>query len=190
MNRRDFLTQAFSCTGAVALTSAGLLLPDDAYAIVNQNEFWSRSRFIECRRADTGERSKIHFYQQNQGYQADAYKAACWLLRDAKDNNAMIGVDITLLNLLYAMQEWARMSGRPDPIITINSAYRTARRNATIEGAARNSLHVAGKAVDITMRGVTLSQLEQMARFYNVGGIGIYSTFIHLDTGRVRTWRG
>lgn len=189
MNRRDFITKTFSCIGATALTGTGLILPDDAHAIVNQNDFWNRTRFIECRRADTGERRKIHFYQEKQGYQADAYKAACWLLRDAKDNNAVIGIDVTLLNLLYAMQEWARMSGRNDPLITINSAYRTARRNATIEGAARNSLHIAGKAVDITMRGVTLSQLEQMAKFYNVGGVGIYSSFIHIDTGRVRYWR-
>ncbi|ENW2150496.1 DUF882 domain-containing protein, partial [Neisseria gonorrhoeae] len=26
--------------------------------------------------------------------------------------------------------------------------------------------------------------------YYNVGGIGIYNSFVHLDTGRVRHWRG
>ncbi|WP_157742725.1 YcbK family protein [Neisseria weixii] len=112
------------------------------------------------------------------------------MMRDAKDGNSVIAVDVGLLNLLYAMQEWARVSGKPDPIITINSAYRTPRRNATIEGAARNSLHMRGKAVDITMRGVTLNQLDQMAQYYKVGGIGVYDTFIHLDTGRYRSWRG
>ena len=65
----------------------------------------------------------------------------------------MVQIDVGLLNLMYAMQEWARQSGRPNPVITINSAYRTPRRNATIEGAARNSLHMHGKAVDFTMRG-------------------------------------
>ncbi|ENV7306678.1 DUF882 domain-containing protein, partial [Neisseria gonorrhoeae] len=27
-------------------------------------------------------------------------------------------------------------------------------------------------------------------KYYNVGGIGIYNSFVHLDTGRVRHWRG
>ncbi|EPT3496443.1 YcbK family protein [Neisseria gonorrhoeae] len=111
-------------------------------------------------------------------------------MRDAKDGNAMVQIDVGLLNLMYAMQEWARQSGRSNPVITINSAYRTPRRNATIEGAARNSLHMRGKAVDFTMRGVGIGELEQMAKYYNVGGIGIYNSFVHLDTGRVRHWRG
>ncbi|ENV8461788.1 DUF882 domain-containing protein, partial [Neisseria gonorrhoeae] len=50
--------------------------------------------------------------------------------------------------------------------------------------------HMRGKAVDFTMRGVGIGELEQMAKYYNVGGIGIYNSFVHLDTGRVRHWRG
>lgn len=190
MNRRQFLIQASACAGLVATGGAGLLLPQDALAITSTNDFWSKDRDIVCRRADTGEKTRIRFFNGQSGYDYEGYRAACWLLRDAKDRNAVVGVDIGLLNLLYAMQEWARMSGRPDPIITINSAYRTPRRNATIEGAAKHSLHMQGKAVDITMRGVTLNQLEQMAKYYKVGGVGIYRSFIHLDTGRVRSWRG
>ena len=53
-------------------------------------------------------------------------------MRDAKDGNAMVQIDVGLLNLMYAMQEWARQSGRSNPVITINSAYRTPRRNATL----------------------------------------------------------
>lgn len=189
LNRRDFLRKTVGAMTMVATGTAGILLPQDALAISKMDDFWSRDRSIEFRRADTGEKSSIRFFRQNQ-YDHEAYRHACWCLRDAKDRNAMVAIDIGLLNLLYAMQEWARVSGRENPIITINSAYRTARRNATIEGAARNSLHIQGKAVDMTMRGVTLSELEQMARYYKVGGIGIYQTFIHLDTGRVRSWRG
>ncbi|KLT71835.1 hypothetical protein PL75_11515, partial [Neisseria arctica] len=77
---------------------------------------------------------------------------------------------VGLLNFLYALQEWARLSGKPDPVIPINSAYRPPRRNASIEGAARNSLHPRGKAVDITMRGVTLDQLRLMEEYYKGGG--------------------
>lgn len=189
LSRRDFLCKTVAVVGMVATGTAGILLPQDALAVTNMDDFWSRDRNLDFRRADTGEKSSIRFFRQNQ-YDYEAYRHACWLLRDAKDQNAMIGIDIGLLNLLYAMQEWARVSGRENPMITVNSAYRTPRRNASLEGAARNSLHIQGKAVDITMRGVKLSELEQMARYYQVGGIGIYRTFIHLDTGRVRSWRG
>ena len=40
------------------------------------------------------------------------------------------------------------------------------------------------------MRGVTLEQLNAMARYYQVGGVGSYSRFLHVDTGQVRYWRG
>lgn len=190
ISRRDFLHKSVAAAGFVAVGGAGILLPDNAYAAVQTQDFWTKDRWIDCRRADTGEKRQVHFYRNGGGYDYEAYRAACWLLRDAKDRNAMIGIDVGLLNLMYAMQEWARMTGKDNPLITINSAYRTPRRNATIEGAAKHSLHMQGKAVDITMRGVELSHISQMARYYQVGGVGIYPTFIHLDTGRVRSWRG
>lgn len=153
MDRRNFLKK-FVGVGALYTTgAAGLLLPKDVVAATSMADFWSRDRTINCKRADTGEKHEIRFFQQQNGYDLDAYRNACWLMRDAKDGNAMVQIDVGLLNLMYAMQEWARQSGRPNPVITINSAYRTPRRNATIEGAARNSFHMHGKAVDFTMRG-------------------------------------
>ena len=190
LDRRNFLKKLVGVGALYTTGAAGLLLPKDVVAATSMADFWSRDRTINCKRADTGEKHEIRFFQQQNGYDLDAYRNACWLMRDAKDGNAMVQIDVGLLNLMYAMQEWARQSGRPNPVITINSAYRTPRRNATIEGAARNSLHMHGKAVDFTMRGVSISELEQMAKYYNVGGIGIYNSFIHLDTGRVRHWRG
>lgn len=190
LDRRNFLKKLVGVGALYTTGAAGLLLPKDVVAATSMADFWSRDRTINCKRADTGEKHEIRFFQQQNGYDLEAYHNACWLMRDAKDGNAMVQIDVGLLNLMYAMQEWARQSGRTNPVITINSAYRTPRRNATIEGAARNSLHMSGKAVDFTMRGVSISELEQMAKYYNVGGIGIYNSFIHLDTGRVRHWRG
>lgn len=69
------------------------------------------------------------------------------------------------------------MAGKPNPMITINSAYRTRRRNAGIEGAALNSMHVTGKAVDITVRGVENWQVAEMAKHFRGGGVGHYNTY-------------
>lgn len=150
MNRRQFLS-------AAAVSAAGILFPDEAFALADNSGFWRRDRLLEMRRADTGERRSIRFYAADRGYLKDGYLAAArWFLRDAKDGNAVVNIDAGLLNLLYGLQEWARIAGKSDPLITVNSAYRTARRNATIEGAARNSMHIHGRAVDLTMRDIGL----------------------------------
>ena len=191
MNRREFLTKALqSVTAVYAVGAAGLLFPDEAFALSDDNGFWQRDRLIHFRRADTGEKGVIQHYSRQYGYLKEGYRKACWHLRDAKDNNSVAKMDVQLLNLLYAIQEWARMAGKSDPLITINSAYRTRRRNARIEGAALNSLHVQGKAVDITVRGIENWQVAEMAKHFNGGGVGHYNTFTHVDTGRLREWRG
>lgn len=191
MTRRDFLAKSLrSATAVYAAGAAGILFPDEAFALSEGNGFWRRNRLLEMRRADTGEQGKILFYETKQGYIKNGYLAARWFLRDAKDNNAVINIDTGLLNLLYGLQEWARIAGKPNPLITVNSAYRTPRRNASIEGASRNSLHIQGRAVDITMHGIGLKQLADMAAHFNAGGIGLYGSFVHLDTGRIRNWRG
>lgn len=192
MNRRQFLTQTVGLSLATATaTLSGLILPGTVEASQVMNDFWTKDRVLECYRADNNERYNIHFFNGQYGqYISDGYKEACWMLRDAKDRDQMVSIDIGLLNLLYGLQEWARLSGKSDSTFRINSAYRTPTRNASIEGAARNSLHIQGRAVDVRMKGVALPQLEQMAKYFNVGGVGIYKTFIHLDTGRVRSWKG
>lgn len=200
MNRREFVQRttgalasvaSASTLGAFTTLASGLLVPSEAHAITSMDNFWLKDRVIDCRRQDTGEKHSIQFFSGQYGqYIPDAYKNACWLMRDRKDQNQFVSMDIGLFNLLYGLQEWARISGKENPVITVNSGYRTSRRNARIEGAARNSLHISGQAADITMRGVDLSQLVQMAKYFKVGGVGIYSTFLHVDTGRVRQWHG
>ena len=191
MHRRDFLTKALqSATAVYTVGTAGLLFPDEAFALSDDNGFWKRVRIITFRRPDTGEQGVIRHFSREGGYLQDGYRQACWYLRDAKDNDAVMKMDVQLLNLQYAIQEWARMAGKPNPMITINSAYRTRRRNAGIEGAALNSMHVTGKAVDITVRGVENWQVAEMAKHFRGGGVGHYNTFTHVDSGRLRSWSG
>ena len=194
LSRRSLLSKTLiTGTGLICGASAlsGLILPGTAEASTMMSDFWLKTRSLECYRADNNERYNLTFFNGQYGqYLPDAYKQACWMLRDAKDQNQMVSMDIGLLNLMYALQEWARISGKSEPVIRINSAYRTSRRNARIEGAARNSLHTQGRAVDIRMKGVDISQLSQMAKYFKVGGVGVYDTFLHVDTGRVRSWSG
>jgi len=57
---------------------------------------------------------------------------------------------------------------------------------------ARRSLHMDGKAIDVRLAGVSCAKLRDVALSMACGGVGYYarSNFVHLDTGRVRSWAG
>ena len=57
-------------------------------------------------------------------------------------------------------------------------------------GVAKNSQHVLGKAIDIRLTDVPVRQVHKIAIDLGLGGVGHYvkSDFVHLDTGRVRSW--
>ena len=78
--------------------------------------------------------------------------------------------------------------------IHVVSGYRSPEYNALLvregKGAAKHSLHLLGKAVDIRIPTVGLDILKKTAQSLEYGGVGYYpkSGFIHLDSGRVRNW--
>ena len=80
--------------------------------------------------------------------------------------------------------------GKP---ITLTSIYRSPFYNEAVGGAPR-SQHKRNAAIDFQIRGATpllarnrLVKLRQAGMFK--GGIGLYSTFVHVDTrGRNATW--
>lgn len=78
--------------------------------------------------------------------------------------------------------------------IRIYSAYRSPSYNKLLvrlgRGAAPNSLHTMGKALDFSIPGIKLSHVRRAAYKIKWGGIGYYPRrgFVHLDTGPVRYW--
>ena len=184
MNRREFLTKGL---GFVAVGAAGILLPDLAAA--SDRNFWYRDRWVDIRRAQTGERMNITFFEGGR-YVPEAYQQLCYMMRDVVDRGRTSSIDFGVFNLMYGIQGWARDAGVANPLITVNSGYRTRAHNNNLEGAAKNSLHVHGMAADISVRGLNPEQVGKMAGYYAIGGVGFYGTFTHIDTGRVRQWRG
>ena len=81
--------------------------------------------------------------------------------------------------------------GRP---IVILSSYRSPAYNAACPGAASGSFHQQFRALDIAVSGKSpreifelLSKWRDMGHFK--GGLGLYSTFVHIDTrGSNATW--
>jgi uncharacterized protein YcbK (DUF882 family) len=84
--------------------------------------------------------------------------------------------------------------GHPDAEIEIICGYRTMWSNeflrARSAGVAKNSQHMQAHAVDIRIPGVDTLTLRNAALALGGGGVGYYprSAFVHVDTGRVRTW--
>ena len=98
-------------------------------------------------------------------------------------------MDVKLIHLLFGMQAWMRSCGIRQPL-RINSGYRTLDTNANTEGAAVHSRHLSGQAVDFSVAGIPSPVLAKLALKFNGGGVGVYPTFVHVDTGPVRMWRG
>ena len=75
--------------------------------------------------------------------------------------------------------------------MTINSGKRKPEYNAKLDGAAKDSAHLYGMACDVSTVGMSDPQRVAFVRAatkVGFGGVGIYSTFIHVDTSKVRMW--
>jgi uncharacterized protein YcbK (DUF882 family) len=136
----------------------------------------------------TGERLRVTYWERGD-YVREPLAAINHILRDHRAN-AVEPIDTGLLDLLFALRNNLE-SSQPFHVI---SGYRSAQTNAALHaassGVAQNSLHCAGKAIDIRMPGRELRTLHRAAVALKAGGVGYYpkSDFVHVDVGRVRYW--
>jgi uncharacterized protein YcbK (DUF882 family) len=122
---------------------------------------------------------------------ANARRRLDWFLRDHHLDQWM-EMDAALLDLLWRLQQrYLAVHGRR-VTVNVHSAFRTEETNARLipEGAAQNSFHKTGKAVDVTVQGLGIHFLAGRVREIGAGGIGIYwrHRFVHMDTGPRRFW--
>jgi len=175
LHRRDFLK--WSLAGGAALASA---------------RSWAQSqpaeRRLELYNTHTGEQLTATYWAEGQ-YLAGELAAFDRLLRDHRSGD-VFAIDRRLFDILYTLQQ---RTGARGPYEVI-SGYRSPATNNLLrrhgDGIARDSLHTHGQAIDIRLSGVALPDLRRAALGLRAGGVGNYSAsnFIHLDTGRVRTW--
>lgn len=153
---------------------------------------WSRAqpvaRTLRLRHLHTGERLGVEYFADGR-YEPQALAEINRVLRDFRTGE-VAPIDPTLLDLLHAV---AGLTGTAQPF-EIVSAYRSPATNAQLRehsrGVARGSLHLKGQAIDVRLADVELATLRRAALTLRGGGVGYYpgSNFVHVDTGRVRTW--
>jgi uncharacterized protein YcbK (DUF882 family) len=130
-------------------------------------------------------------YRRGGEYDSDALAQLTKLLRDYRTGEEH-PMDPALFDYLYEVAHAAKA----EPVFSVISGYRSPRTNEMLHerssGVASKSLHMEGKAIDVRLAGVECAALADTALGMQRGGVGYYrkSDFVHLDTGRFRTWRG
>jgi uncharacterized protein YcbK (DUF882 family) len=148
----------------------------------------SASRALNFVHTHTSERLEVAYFSGGQ-YLRDALDEVNSFLRDFRTGDVH-PIDPDLLDLLHDLAQ-ATGSSRPFQVI---SGYRSPATNAALRqrsgGVAAGSLHMTGQAIDIRLADVPLARLRDAALDLGRGGVGYYpaSNFLHVDTGRVRTW--
>lgn len=195
-DRRGFLTQA------VKLTASGVVLP---LAVMNRAQAapYSQSvprsaaatlvagRSLAFEHTHTRERISLVYAVDGQ-YVPDALTSLNRFLRD--HYSGTVGqMDPQLFDLLHDVRR--ALGGQSLGAFEVISGYRCPEtndhlRNSRGGGVAKRSLHMEGKAIDVRIPGVPLAELRDAALSLQAGGVGYYprEQFVHIDTGRVRSW--
>lgn len=160
-------------------------------------EFWIKPRVLELTRPASGERAKLLYWKDGEVIDS-AYQELCHMLRDVNGKQTA-PIDPKLLETLWGTQAFVARYGIEHPL-EILSGYRTAASNTRlIEAgvpAARQSLHIQGRAADIRIANLNSEVLGSLVRSFRQGGVGFYyrsgakGGWIHADTGLNRSWKG
>ena len=137
-------------------------------------------------------------YSENGAYLPDALAEINYLLRDFRSGD-LHRMDPALLDLLHDVQDVTGQSpGHQSPFqkgrFEVISAYRSPATNRMLAetrgGVAGHSMHLVGQAIDVRLPGIRTADLHRVALGLQGGGVGYYpaSDFVHIDTGRVRSW--
>jgi uncharacterized protein YcbK (DUF882 family) len=160
-------------------------------------EFWLKPRTLHVTRPASGEKASLLYWKDGEIIDS-AYQQLCHLMRDVNGKETA-PIDPKLFETLWGTQAFVARYGMDAPL-EILSGYRTARSNTRLieQGvpAARQSLHIEGKAADIRIANLNAEVLGGLVRSFRQGGVGFYyregprGGWIHADTGLQRTWKG
>jgi uncharacterized protein YcbK (DUF882 family) len=164
--------------------------------IAKKKSSYSRKRLLTARgerkvrlkNLHTGENLKATYWADGK-YISQTMRDVAHFLRDHRTGDRH-RIDAGLLDILHDIN--VRTGSRHE--FHIISGYRSPKTNKMLssrsKGVAKRSLHMLGKALDIRLPGTDLRNLRKVALSVRAGGVGYYpqANFLHVDTGRFRTW--
>lgn len=186
--RRNLLGLALAAPLAWASQRAGATSPLATTLVPAAGAAQIRS--LALTNTHTAEKLRLSYFTAGQ-YVGEALQRLDHVFRDHRSGEVH-PIDRQLFDRLHQLSALAGC----EPEYEIISGYRSPASNELLRsgstGVAKKSLHMQGKAIDVRLRGVPCSRLRDLALQLQVGGVGYYpkSAFVHLDTGRVRSWSG
>lgn len=175
LSRRAFITLSSHCVLGVMLTTS---LPCFARQIPAANQ-------LSLYHTHTDEQLTINLGDNS----PDMFSRVDRFLRDFRTGEVH-AIDPRLLEMLCRIKELSGSSGT----FEIISGFRSIKTNSMLrkksDGVAKKSLHMTGRALDIRLSDLSTRTLRDIAQSLKQGGVGYYSKsdFVHIDTGRIRTW--
>jgi uncharacterized protein YcbK (DUF882 family) len=178
--RRTFLRAAL--IGA-AVVGGRMILPPAVFA---RDLPEGRLTFINVW---TDERLEVTYRDEAGQYDWNALDEVNHILR-CHVTGEIAAMDVRMIEHVNLVQK--RLGG--DREIQVVSGFRSPEYNARLvrsgRRAARHSLHMEGRAIDLRIADVHPKIIRQTALELGYGGVGYYprSKFVHLDSGPFRHW--
>lgn len=139
--------------------------------------------------ANTGEKMPMSL-QEKGGLRKKQVSQLNHFLRDWRQNEIKEIDGAVLKTLIDVCTNYAPKSGALE--VRITSGYRSKKTNNMLRRSsskvARRSLHIQGRAIDFSLPNVSIRELSKAAKNICPGGVGTYSTFVHIDSGPKRAW--
>lgn len=185
--RRSFLRQTVN---TAVLTGACAISANSAFASALTAPTQEPDRRLRLVNAHTWEKLDLVYWSRG-FYIEENLREINVLMRDHRANES-IAMDTHLLDDLHHLYSLLDTKER----IHILSGYRTKATNAKLRqrsnGVAKYSLHMEGRAIDLSIPGVNAKHIREAALSMKAGGVGYYASsgFVHIDTGNVRSWAG
>jgi uncharacterized protein YcbK (DUF882 family) len=107
--------------------------------------------------------------------------------------NETAQIDLRLVSALKTIIDIAKLKTNINRV-NIHSGFRTKKTNDLLRlsssSVAEKSYHVQGRALDFSIEGIRASDLAKIVLDNFDGGVGVYRSFVHVDTGPKRIWHG
>lgn len=190
ISRRKFIAAKAALLSTVAIGSSGRSHAATMPMLVDLSDLahLSKRRTVDLLALHTMESLKATFWEAGE-YIPDNLSRIAHVLRDHRTQEVH-SIDPRLLDFLCALARELELTGS----VHVISGYRSPATNEKLRqrssGVAKRSFHMFGRAIDIRIPEVDSARVRDAAVSLQRGGVGYYPgpDFVHLDTGRVRTW--
>jgi len=168
--RRQFLRQSLAATAVVGLGSVA----SNSFASALTAPIFDPDRKLRLVNTHTWEKLDVVYWSQGR-YILESLQEIDHLMRDHRANE-IIDMDIKLIDDLHRLYSLLDSKER----IHVLSGYRTKATNASLRkrssGVAKYSLHMEGRALDLSLPGRSAQQVRMAALSMNAGGVGYYES--------------